>query len=51
LYYLTESLAINVEKLKSQMEAEIPMIQKNDMVIQFHEERIIDLEERKNGNH
>mgnify|MGYP003679707985 CR=1 FL=1 len=27
------------------------MILKNDMVIQFHEDRIIDLEERKNGNH
>jgi hypothetical protein len=26
------------------------LIQKNDMVIQFHEERIIDLEE-KNGTH
>jgi hypothetical protein len=32
------------------MEQEIPLIQKNDMVIQFHEERIIDLEE-KNGTH
>ena len=29
----------------------LPMILKNDMVIQFHEERLIDLEERKNGNH
>jgi len=38
-------------KLKEQMESEIPMILKNDMVIQFHEERLIDLEERKNGNH
>jgi hypothetical protein len=28
-----------------------PMILKNDMVIQFHEERLIDLEERKNGDH
>ena len=51
IYMLVEFLAESVEKLKSQMEAEIPMIQKNDMVIQFHEERIIDLEERKNGNH
>ena len=41
----------NVDKLKEQLEAEIPMILKNDMVIQFHEERLIDLEERKNGNH
>ena len=40
-----------LEKLKEQMEAEIPLILKNEMVIQFHEERLIDLEERKNGNH
>jgi hypothetical protein len=33
------------------MEIEIPAISKNDMIIQFHEERIIDLEERKNGAH
>ena len=51
LYMLVEYLGENVEKLKEQMEAEIPMILKNDMVIQFHEERLIDLEERKNGNH
>ena len=51
LYMLIEYLGENVEKLKEQMEAEIPMILKNDMVIQFHEERLIDLEERKNGNH
>ena len=48
---LVEYLGENVDKLKEQMEAEIPMILKNDMVIQFHEERLIDLEERKNGNH
>jgi len=51
LYMLVEYLSGNVEKLKTQMEEEIPMILKNDMVIQFHEERLIDLEERKNGNH
>ena len=51
LYMLVGYLGENVEKLKEQMEAEIPMILKNDMVIQFHEDRIIDLEERKNGNH
>ena len=51
LYMLVEYLGENVEKLKEQMEAEIPMILKNDMVIQFHEERLIDLEERKNGKH
>ena len=51
LSMLVEYLGENVDKLKEQMEAEIPMILKNDMVIQFHEERLIDLEERKNGNH
>jgi hypothetical protein len=51
IYMLVEYLSSNVDKLKEQMEAEIPMILKNDMVIQFHEERLIDLEERKNGNH
>ena len=51
LYMLVEYLGENVDKLKEQMEAEIPMILKNDMVIQFHEERLIDLEEIKNGNH
>ena len=51
LYMLVEYLGENVDKLKEQKEAEIPMILKNDMVIQFHEERLIDLEERKNGNH
>ena len=51
LYMLVEYLSGNVDKLKAQMEEEIPMILKNDMVIQFHEERLIDLEERKNGNH
>ena len=51
LYMLVEYLSGNVEKLKEQMEAEIPLILKNDMIIQFHEERLIDLEERKNGNH
>ena len=50
LYMLVEYLSTNVEKLKEQMEAEIPLILKNEMVIQFHEERLIDLEERKNGN-
>ena len=51
LYMLVEYLGQNVDKLKEQMEAEIPLILKNDMIIQFHEERLIDLEERKNGNH
>ena len=51
LYMLVEYLSSNVDKLKAEMEEEIPMILKNDMVIQFHEERLIDLEERKNGDH
>ena len=51
LYMLVEYLGESVDKLKEQMEAEIPLILKNDMIIQFHEERLIDLEERKNGNH
>ena len=51
LYMLVEYLGENVDKLKEQMEAEIPLILKNDMIIQFHEERLIDFEERKNGNH
>ena len=48
LFMLVEYLGGSVDKLKSQMEEEIPMILKNDMVIQFHEERLIDLEQ-KNG--
>ena len=51
IYMLVEYLSENVDKLKEQMEAEIPMILKNDMVIQFHEERLIDLESKTNGNY
>ena len=51
IYMLVEYLSENVDKLKEQMEAEIPMIRKNDMVIQFHEERLIDLESKQNGVH
>jgi len=50
LFMLVEFVSSNVDKLKEQMEEEMPAIQKNDMVIQFHEERLIDLEER-NGTH
>ena len=50
LFMLVEFLAVNQEKLKTQVENEVPNIKKNDMTIQFHEERIIDLEE-KNGTH
>jgi len=51
LYMLTEYLAGDVEKLKETIESKIPNIEKNDMTIQFHEDRIIDLENRKNGTH
>ena len=51
LYMLVEYLSGNVDKLKAQMEEEIPMILMNDMVIQFHEERLIDLESKQNGVH
>ena len=50
LFMLVEFISKNQDKLKIQMEQEIPMIQKNDMTIQFHEERLINLEER-NGTH
>jgi len=49
-FMLLEFLSKNQDKLKQQMESEIPMIQKNDMTIQFHEERLISLEEKQNGH-
>ena len=51
LYMLVEYLGESVAKLKEQMAAQIPMILKNDIVIQFHEERLIDLESKQNGVH
>ncbi len=45
---LLEFLSKEQDKLKEKIETEVPNIKKNDMTIQFHEERIIDLEE-KNG--
>ena len=50
LFMLVEYLGGSVDKLKDQMEKEIPMILKNDMVIQFHEERLIDLEQKNGTN-
>jgi len=52
LFMLVEYLSGNVEKLKEQMEKKIPLILKNEMIIQFHEDRLIDLEqkEKKNGD-
>ena len=47
-FMLLEFLSKEQDKLKEKVEAEVPNIKKNDMTIQFHEERIIDLEE-KNG--
>ncbi len=51
LYMLTEFLAGDVEKLKEIIEDNVPNIEKNEMTIQFHEDRIIDIEDRKNGTH
>ena len=51
LFMLVEFISKNQDKLKQQMEEEMPSIQKNDMTIQFHEERLISLEEKQNGNH
>lgn len=51
LFMLVEYISKNQDKLKEQMEIEIPAISKNDMIIQFHESRIIDLEEKLNGTH
>jgi hypothetical protein len=53
---LVEFLAGNQEKLKENVEADMPHIQKVDMQVQFLEERIIDLETlvdklRNNGAH
>ena len=45
LYMLTEWLAKTQEELRGKVEAEMPMIKKNDMTIQFHEDRLIDLEQ------
>ena len=49
-FMLLEFLSKEQDKLKEKIEAEVPNIKKNDMTIQFHEERIIDLEE-KNGTY
>jgi len=51
LFMLVEYISKNQDKLKEQMEIEIPAISKNAMIIQFHESRIIDLEEKLNGTH
>ena len=50
LFMLVEFISKNQDKLKEQMELEMPLIKKNEMTIQFHEERIIDLEEKNGTN-
>jgi glycosylphosphatidylinositol transamidase (GPIT) subunit GPI8 len=49
-FMLLEFLSKEQDKLKQKIEEEVPNIKRNDMTIQFHEERIVDLEE-KNGSH
>ncbi len=51
LFFLVEYTAKDLEKIKKQIEEEIPNIKKNDMTIQFHEERIIDIEQKQNGTY
>ena len=36
--------------IKEQIEQEVPHIKKNAMTIQFHEDRLIDIEDRSNVN-
>ena len=55
-FMLLEYLAKDQDKLKSNVEKEMPQIQRVDMQVQFLEERIIDLETlvdklRGNGSH
>ena len=49
-FMLLEFLSKEQDKLKDKIEEEVPNIKKNDMTIQFHEERIIDLEEKNGSN-
>ena len=49
-FMLLEFLSKEQDKLKDKIEEEVPNIKKNDMTIQFHEERIIDLEEKIGSN-
>jgi|TARA_R110002167_G_scaffold351648_1_gene564235 hypothetical protein len=50
LYMLVEYLSGSVEKIQEKVDDEIPNIGKNSMTIEFHEDRIIDIEDRKNGS-
>ena len=49
LYMLAEYLSGNVEKFQEKIEEEIPNIKKNAMTIEFHEDRLIDVEDKYNG--
>ena len=49
LYMLVEYLSGNVEKIQEKIEEEIPNIKKNAMTIEFHEDRLIDVEDKYNG--
>ena len=51
LFFLVEYTAKDLEKIKLLIEEELPNIKKNDMTIQFHEERIIDIEQKQNGTY
>ena len=50
LYMLVEYLSGSVEKIQVKIEEEIPNIKKNAMTIQFHEDRLIDVEDKANGS-
>jgi len=50
LYMLVEFLSGSVEKIQLKIEEEIPNIKKNAMTIQFHEDRLIDVEDKANGS-
>jgi len=50
LYMLVEYLSGSVEKIQIKIEEEIPNIKKNAMTIQFHEDRLIDVEDKANGS-
>jgi len=49
LYMLVEYLSGSVEKIQIKIEEEIPNIKKNAMTIEFHEDRLIDVEDKYNG--
>jgi len=50
LYMLVEYLSGSVEKIQEKVDEEIPNIGKNAMTIEFHEDRLIDVEDKYNGS-